>query len=589
MEILESPFHYGVSVVRNQKKLSVKDFGEAIEVFLAQSTESQLRDVIRLWANDIAPAERQAFLMRLTASQKACESDRALGATLRAEIASLKSALRELAGQEPNWDRFDGRNEDCMGDFCEHVASVRRFFEQAQTVFEQRDYAVSAKMYAELFEIFEIRNECDQGIRYYDLDGIDFGEVRARYLRSVYECAPDIQRAEQLLGGMQKVAELDFTRQRPCLNEIINIAVEPLSCFSEFLVEWIEVVRQKSGRRYDAWLREAVILRSGVAGIRELALGEGSARPRAYFDWLSVLVRKGFFDEAIGAARNALHVLPAGLPIRAAIAEVLVTSGRHLNLHEVEMEGRWFSFETKPTLLKLLEMFERATPEERGRLMRNASESVCVHLKLHSRREYLSDAWERDDIEDYAGVRKNLLVHAHFLAGNVAAALKLAQVDNVLGWSDEDNAQPLCVAFCFVRACGGSLNSVPSSVRDFWRFVTRASLSRTGWFSDEEDETLTSFSALLDDVYERVLGMTVLSRDCVDWCFNVSEERVRAILSNHHRRAYGRAALLMFAMHETLQSMGRRDDAFQLLGRIKQRFLRHSAFWREFRALSDVV
>lgn len=576
-------------MVRNQKKLSVKDFGEAIEVFLAQSTESQLRDVIRFWANDVSPLERQAFLTRLTASQKDCESNIVLGATLLSEIASVKSILRELANQEPNWDRFDGRDEDCMGDFGEHIASVRRFFEQAQTVFEQRDYAVSAKVYAELFEIFEIRNECDQGIRYYELDGIDFGEVSARYLRSVYECALYNQRAEQLLVAMKKVVELDFTRQHPCLKEIINIAVEPLSCFSEFLEEWIEVVRQKSGRRYDAWLREAVILRSGVAGIRELALGEGSARPRAYFDWLSILVSEGFFDEAIGAARNALHVLPAGLPIRAAVAEVLVTSGRHLNLHKVEMEGRWFSFETKPTLLKLLEMFERAIPEERLGLMCNAGESVRVHLKLQARREVLSDAWERDDIEDYADVRKSLLVHAHLLTGNVDAALKLAQVNNVLGWSDEDNAQPLCVAFCFVRACGGSLNSVPSSVRDFWRFVTRASLSRTGWFSDEEDDTQASYSALLDEVYERVLGMTVLSRDCVDWCFSVSEERVRAILSNQHRGAYGRAALLMFAMHETLQSMGRRDDAFQLLERIKQRFPRHSAFWSEFRALSKVV
>ncbi len=575
--------------MRVQKALSVKEFWEAVDFFLAQSTESQLRDVIRVWARDVVPAERQAFLSRLSESQDVCKTDTKLGVTLLAEIESAKSTLRELAKQEPNWDRFEGRDEDDLGDFCELLAPVRKLFKQAQKVFEKHEFAASVSAYVELFEIFEIRNEIDQGIRYYDLDGIDFGEVRACYLRSVYESAPHSERAEQLLAAMEKMAELDFTRQRPCLNEIVNIAVEPLSAFSDFLLDWIDVVRQKTESRYDAWLREAVILRDGKTGIRELALSEGLARPRAYCDWLSILVRESCFNEAVGVARSALQVLPTGLPIRAAIADALVASAQHLSLYEVEMEGRWFSFEAKPTLFKLFEMYERARPEDRARLMRDASEVVREHMKTQARRETLPDMWERDDIEHHTNVRKSFLVHAYLLAGHVDAALKLAQVDSVLGWSDADNAQSLCVAFCFVRACGSSLQSIPNPVRDFWRFVTHASSSRASVYYADEDEIPTSFAALLDKVYESIFRSGVLSRDCVDWCFEISEERVCAILSNHHRGAYGRAALLMFAMHETMQSMGKRSEAVQLLGRIKKRFPRHSAFWSELRALSDIV
>jgi hypothetical protein len=575
--------------MRVKKTLSVKEFGEAIDFFLAQSTESQLRDVICVWARDVVPAERQAFLSRLSASQDVCKTDTTLGVTLLAEIASVKSELRELAKREPNWDRFEGRDEDDLGDFCEHLAPVRKLFKQAQKVFEQHEFAASVSAYVELFEIFEIRNEIDQGIRYYDLDGIDFGEVMACYLRSVYESAPRSERAEQLLAAMEKMAELDFTRQRPCLNEIVNIAAEPLSAFSDFLLDWIDVVREKRERRYDAWLREAVILRDGKDGIRELALAEGLERPRAYLDWLSILLRESCFGEAIVAARNALQVLPTGFPIRAAIADVLTTSGRHLDLHEVEMEGRWLSFEAKPTLLKLLEMSERALPEERMSLMRDACEVVREHMKARARREVFSDLWERDDIERQEDIRKNLLVHAYLLAGNVDAALKLAQTDSVLGWSDADNAQPLCVAFCFVRACGGSLRSIPSSVCDFWKCVTQDGSSRVDIFCCDEDEAPTSVSVLLEQEYERFFGLCDISRDGLEWCFQISEERVCSILSNHHRRAYGRGALLMFAMYETMQAMSRSSDALQLVGRIKKRFPRHSAFWSEFRARSTSV
>src|SRR5215510_12672834 len=71
-----------------------------------------------------------------------------------------------------------------------------------------------------------------------------------------------------------------------------------------------------SGRDADAWLREAIRLARGTAGLAELARAEGQARPRAYLDWFAALEEEGQPREVLAAAQAALHMLPAHLPIR---------------------------------------------------------------------------------------------------------------------------------------------------------------------------------------------------------------------------------------------------------------------------------
>ena len=41
----------------------------------------------------------------------------------------------------------------------------------------------------------------------------------------------------------------------------------------------------------------------------------------------------------------------------------------------------------------------------------------------------------------------------------------------------------------------------------------------------------------------------------VDWCFDISKERISSIVSNQHRNAYSKAALLTAVCHDVLQAL----------------------------------
>src|SRR5262249_62391614 len=61
---------------------------------------------------------------------------------------------------------------------------------------------------------------------------------------------------------------------RPMLDDIIQIAPPPLADQEQFYRDWMAFLRTQSSRDADAWLREAVYLSQGTAGLETLARTE---------------------------------------------------------------------------------------------------------------------------------------------------------------------------------------------------------------------------------------------------------------------------------------------------------------------------
>ena len=62
---------------------------------------------------------------------------------------------------------------------------------------------------------------------------------------------------------------------RPKLDDLIQITPAPLPDRDRFLTDWIAFLRGLDGGDADAWLREAVWLAQGTAGLAALAQNEG--------------------------------------------------------------------------------------------------------------------------------------------------------------------------------------------------------------------------------------------------------------------------------------------------------------------------
>jgi hypothetical protein len=575
------------------EKMSLKSFWEAVEQRLAAYSADELRAILRAMAQEIPPTERQAFLARLKpmAETTAVVQQALRQEDLLADIADLTHELKAEMERAEYWEERHGWDEyydeeDSLGPYEDFVEPLIALFDRTDAVFDYGNYTLAHAAYQKLFAVLDLDDGYGRGVSAGDLQSVDIGEACARYLRAAYEIEPPAHRPRVLFEQMWQV-QLRLARPRPVLEDIIQISPKPLPDQGQFLSDWVAFLRGQSGNDADGWLREAVRLSQGTRGLEELARAEGKKRPRAYLDWLTALEREGKHREVLAAAQEALQTLPDKLPIRAAIADYLCTAAAKLNETDTLRPGRWEAFVAKPTLVRLLDLWDIApTGEERTRLMQQAVQHVKDYLAHPSGRQEIGTWWGEDDLERPAWINKSVLAHAYLLAEDWDAARQLAARKQVLGWSSSDNPQGLIMSFFLVLLSDKRPGTLPSNLAQLWQWGLQNSIGFGYWggISKGEDSTLKR----LERVYADRLSAASLSHgkqeQVLSWCLDVAQQRVNAIVSNQRRGSYGKAAVLIAACAEVLRLRGKGKEADALLDDVRNRFPRHRAFQAELKA-----
>ncbi len=363
------------------------------------------------------------------------------------------------------WGGYDDAEED--DPYAEFVAPLVALFDRAQAAFDYADQQLAREAYAALFGILDKQDDYGRGISTSDLTGVDISEAWARYLRAVYETEPAADRPTMIFSEMLTVRTW-VAGARPKLDDLIQISPAPLPGRDKFLADWIAFLRGQPGEEADTWLREAIRLAHGTAGLEALARGEGKQRPRAYLDWFTALAQEGKHREVLAAAHEAFDVLPAELPIHAAIADHLCAAAEELNEPALLRAGRWEAFTAKPTLPRLLDLWEAAgAGDDRAALMRRALQHLQDYLAHPPSRDAVG--WRGDDLELPALPSKAALAHACLLAGDLDAAHALAAREQVLGWSNSENTQGLIVPYFLGLASGRSFATLPPNLAQLWQ------------------------------------------------------------------------------------------------------------------------
>jgi hypothetical protein len=459
--------------------MSLKAFWEAVERCLATYSTDELRAVLRGMAQETPPSGRRAFLARLepidgaavTASQVIQQED------LLADIDDLARELKDDMKHADAWEeRYEWGEyydeEDSLGPYEEFVEPLVELFDRAEAAFDYGELSLARAAYQRLFELLKTEDDYGRRVSASDLTGVDEDEAVARYLRAVYETEPPAHRPQAIYEQMRQVP-VPLFGPHPMLDDLVQISVRPLPDREQFLADWIDFLRTQdgpSGSDVDAWLREAVRLAQGTPGLEALAQAEGQTRPRAYLDWFTALQEEGKYKEMLAAAQEALQALPAQLPIRAAVADHLCAAAAQLNETEALRLGRWEAFVAKPTLPRMLDLWDVAVDAaERTALMQQTVEHV---------RDYLANPPVRrveimrggDAIERPVWIDQSVLAHACLLAGDWDAAHHLAAQARVLGWSSSESHQGLVVAAFLVLLSDQTLEAVPSNLAQFWEW-----------------------------------------------------------------------------------------------------------------------
>jgi hypothetical protein len=572
------------------EKMPLKVFWEAVEGRLATYSTDELRNILRAMAQETPPPGRQAFLEKLKpveamslVAQRAGQQEELL-----ADIEDLAQELKATMAEADDWEERYGwgeyyDDEDSLGPYEEFVAPLAELLDRTEVAFDYGDLPLARAAYQQLFEVLTLEDDYGRGVHASDLTAVDLDEARARYLCAVYETDPLESRPQALFDQMQQVRS-GLARLRPMLEDLTQISPRPLPDQEQFLPDWITFLRTQSGSEADAWLREAVWLSQGTPGLEALARTEGKKHPRAYLDWFTALEQEGKHREVLLAAQEALQTLPAQLPIRAAIADHLCTAAARLGETEALRAGRWQAFLAKPTLSRLLDLWDAAPAgAERMTLMGQAAEHVRNYLAHPSGRQG-AVWWDGDDLERPAWIGPSVLAHACLLAEEFEAAHQLAAAENVLGWSGGHNPQGLVVSFFLALLSGRVPDALPPNLAQLWAWGLQHNVGY--WVGGEERED--SVLKRLERAYAEPFAGVSLSHDrqveILAWCLDVARRRVNAIVGGKHRKSYDKAAMLAAACAEVLRLRGDREAADSLLNEVSQRFPRHRAFQAELKA-----
>lgn len=570
----------------NPEKIPLKTFWDAVEQRLTTYSAEELRNILRAMAQDTPPSERQAFLDRLKPREEAIE---VVEQAIDQEdlLADIDDAVQELSSEmeEPHeeyeWGEYN--DEDSLGPYESFVEPLTELFDRTEAVFDSDNPALARQAYERLFAALQLEDGYGRGVSSYDLRGVDIDEARARYLRAVYETESSQRRPEVLFEHFGRFRSWDF-RSVPMLEDLLEISTRPLPDQDRFLEDWIAFLKQQDDANADRWLREAIRIARGVQGLEELALTEGAKRPRTYLDWFTVLEQEGHYHKVLNAAQAALQTLPAGLPIRAAIADHLCKAAAELDETNAFRAGCWEAFLAKPTVRRLVELWE-ALPEmaERMDWMRRAALHVEGYLQRPPARP---TAWALgdDDLESPALVDKSTLAHTYLLSGEWEKAYQLAADEKALGWSGSGNPQGLVVAFLLMVLSGKTPGSSPANLDRIWGNALGFS-SMFGDLVQSKEATLTD---RLNGAYAELLRNASLPQEQQEqnlaWCLEVARQRIDGIVGGQHRRSYGKAAVLVGACIEVLRLRGNDQAAQTLLDEIRSRFPRHRAFQAELSA-----
>ncbi len=567
--------------------MTLQAFFDALEKRLAELNAAEMRAILRRRAREIEPERREAFLHSLEPVPRvdAARLERLFVRT-RDFVAEMREFSLRLEEADYPVDPFPADPAEPPLPYAAKAREFAALLTETGLCFEGGRRTDVRPVYEELFQVFTLSDLLGGGIRPAHVAPLPV-EARSRWMRAVYEDARPERRALSMMEALRWSVEKITARPRPRLADLLEAHPEPPPDWEPFLEAFAELSGGESGdAAADAWHREAVRLRHGIDGLRRLCRKAGAARPRVWLDLAMELDRAGEAEEALSASRDGLARLPAGLPLRTALADVMARSAAKLNRLEWLPEARWEAFAARPVLRRLLDLLETAPAgDERRACLLKAIQHLTLPLKEEEPRGAgPSEPWEEDGADDAVSVSPVLVAHARLLAGKWDQALREVADLPVLGWSRESVAQAVAV-----QGVAALLHGDPDNGSANLRQVWMAALRARGVLEAETDPFL--LTERLREHYTIQLTefrFTPQERDdLAELCRAICQRRIDSVVKHKHRRAYGKAARLACALVEMLAAGGWPHRATAFLHHCEHAHARRTDFQAELANARD--
>lgn len=571
------------------------DFVTDLRSRLAPLSRDDLTRLILAHAERLPTPERAAFLEifpapTARAGQAAPQFVRRQAADdvlQRVRDFAARVASGDYAEPEDEWDDgWQGRHGwDDEQEVPPWVHDADALFSLASEVFLTADAERAREVYDLLLGLFRPDAPglpdtlTEVTLEPWSLETTDVTEALARHLRCVYETTPAAARASALGAAW---SALPWSPEALSLAHIAGTRPDPLPDLADVLPAWIDqLVDGVDGppvRERVRLLAEAAHLHHGLDTLAELARRPGPHQGGISRIRVDALAAAGRPVDAAAAAREAVALPNLEHRVLAELHDRLADACAITADLPGAVRARRDAWRARASHARLIAMVDDA----RTALLLDdvlAAEAAKV----------LETAAGSGTEPDRLGCELLLL------AGLLDPAVAALTASDPLGWSRSPHPGPVVLPCLWAAAVTalpqkGLLRATFTTIDALHDRHDHEDLFRSE--TPDEDNPLASsqedrpgperptLTSLLAEAMTTRLATGSTSGELIDIAQRVTDQRIHAIVSNKHRGAYARAAVLAFAHAEALAARSP-QEANAYVAAVRARYPRHAAFRQE--------
>ncbi|KJS50024.1 GNAT family N-acetyltransferase [Desulfosporosinus sp. BICA1-9] len=343
------------------------------------------------------------------------------------------------------------------------------------------------------------------------------------------------------------------------IEELFTVGPEELKGTDAFMEEWISFLKKTPGDRAADLLSEACLDGKGIRCLCETAREAGTRHPALYERACAYLLEEGKELDCEQLGLEAIEILPEKLVIRGRIADLTAQAATRLNHPKVLAECYQAAFDSQSTLNHYLRLFELPDYEDRADKGAKYAKMLTDNVSgegYYNNKQMLTNAISQD--------QKKVIL---FFNREFELIYQECQRDkDFLGWSSQFKgiAVPL---FMLLLDRSPKLSKAGHQLLNELKF-------RIGFMEGDGADLAARFLywkakvPLSDEHYQKYRP----------WLEAEVDKRAEAIVGGGYRKSYYKAALLITALGETMESNGKLNGRRALIDHYKKLYPRKRAF-----------
>lgn len=551
--------------------MNYNEFIKAVDEKLATMPESEKKKWIHNLARTIQEDERCKFLNSLN------------GENNSGEIIHDINEIQEWCEKIQNGDIYFecsycevyGENywrEDSYEyyDTYEIGKRLTSAFQVAEDLLYQKEYEKALVLYSLLigmiFQAYDSDSEetMELGIEELvdeNLVSLNLKKIVLNLLYSIYQTSNGKDRAQEVYNYIKLNISKDIK-----LEEFFTIGPEELAGIDIFLEEWIVFLKCEDGDLAGKLLFEACMLQGGIKMLCGTAREMVQKYPVLYLRACEYFIDKSEYTECEKIGLEAISFLNEELIIRGKVADLTAMASKELGHTEIVWKCYKAAFHSESTINHYLRLFEAESYED-------ITDIRTMQLRILPEKSFV-DFYNINDQMKINNISLEYKKALCFFNGEFDYIYEECKKDKTyLGWSD--NIKGIFVPLFILY-----LNQSHSVSKAGEKLIEDLKY-RLNYSNNDDKSFIERFFIWKDKIkitseqYEKY----------ITWLHSEVDKRTDALVGGGFRGSYYKAALLITALGETMESQGNVGAKMNIIQHYKKIHSRKSAFKGEFEAL----